>query len=737
MGMLKSSLSSGLTKAQKAAERQKRAARQTAGGGNKSAAAYSAAPAKRHAEEPETVKSESTPVYTAAKKSSSADTPLPSGSHYSSSGSRHSGSHGSLGEVSVYEQRRQQRDAARKDFWNHTLDLLGTASAQAGRGITGISVPVEQQLEESRRQIENVRAIREANARFEAARKPIEWDGRAELISALEQLDMQSGWEINEEQANAAEQQRQELLARLREGDLAAGNGVRSGTDADTGRDILESTAKGIAGAGVNAFSNLGQLMAKADAYTYSENEFLTDWMLGNDLSVMRQARIDAYNDPANQEKWQEIDAIADKLDNDAATVLRRAKEGKSIVGEAGVDVAKGVLEAGFDAGLAAVTGGSALVPLAACVYGQSVGTARRAGATLEQQAAYGLTSAAIEVASEMLFDGVAKIYGAGAADDIVEKLVVELAESDTGRGMLRFLAGAAGEGAEEVVSDLLSPLAEATYRDESLAELYRQLEPSELLYDYLIGAAISTLASGASTMTGQRGDASAEYRANEAEYLNILERNGLLPPESDKNAAHEGAATDNSEHASFVQDSAISQVSDANAPLYETDAEEYIRWSKAVGLNEAVKSLAEYEDIKYNDSPRFELLQRYTGDVESGWISPLIGFSGYEELYNRTQNEIVGQTTVSGLVITGQSRHFLQRLIGTMQDPKIYKEEHRVIRRSGVELEDIIKAVTTGTPRPIKHFQNGASQLFLSPKCKVSINPETGMLIQCSFYEE
>ena len=108
---------------------------------------------------------------------------------------------------------------------------------------------------------------------------------------------------------------------------------------------------------------------------------------------------------------------------------------------------------------------------------------------------------------------------------------------------MLRFLAGAAGEGAEEVVSDLLSPLAEATYRDESLGELYRQLEPSELLYDYLIGAAISTLASGASTMAGQRSEASAEYRANEAEYLNILERNGLLPTESDKNAAREGAA--------------------------------------------------------------------------------------------------------------------------------------------------------------------------------------------------
>ena len=73
----------------------------------------------------------------------------------------------------------------------------------------------------------------------------------------------------------------------------------------------------------------------------------------------------------------------------------------------------------------------------------------------------------------------------------------MELADSETGCGMLRFLAGAAGEGTEEVVSDLLSPLAEATYRDESLAELYRQLEPADLLYDYLIGAAISRSISG------------------------------------------------------------------------------------------------------------------------------------------------------------------------------------------------------------------------------------------------
>ena len=50
--------------------------------------------------------------------------------------------------------------------------------------------------------------------------------------------------------------------------------------------------------------------------------------MLGNDPSVMRQARIDAYESAEAKEYWSSIDAIADRLDNDAATVLRRAKEG-------------------------------------------------------------------------------------------------------------------------------------------------------------------------------------------------------------------------------------------------------------------------------------------------------------------------------------------------------------------------------------------------------------------------
>ena len=170
----------------------------------------------------------------------------------------------------------------------------------------------------------------------------------------------------------------------------------------------------------------------------------------------------------------------------------------------------------------------------------------QRAGANLDRQTAYALTSTAIELASEKLFDGVAGIYGAGAADDITEALVRRLADSDTGRTLLRAVIGSVGEGTEELVSDLLDPLAEAMVRDESVVELYRQLDPADMLYDYLIGSTIGLFGSGANIATGQNAEANRtlkELDANEAAYLRRMEEIGHLRPEGKETAALNGAA--------------------------------------------------------------------------------------------------------------------------------------------------------------------------------------------------
>lgn len=164
--------------------------------------------------------------------------------------------------------------------------------------------------------------------------------------------------------------------------------------------------------------------------------------------------------------------------------------------------------------------------------------------------------------------------------------------------------------------------------------------------------------------------------------------------------------------------------------------AQEYYNvWSKSIGVNESIKTLAKYYDVKYNDSPRYELLQRYVKDVKSGWVSPLSGFASYETLHNRVENELVGRSTSNGIQISGQSKHFIQRIIGTGADPIKTDAAGNPVRRSGVELDDIADALFNGTARPVKTnpTTKKKSQKFYTDVCEVSVNPDTGTLIQCN----
>ena len=136
---------------------------------------------------------------------------------------------------------------------------------------------------------------------------------------------------------------------------------------------------------------------------------------------------------------------------------------------------------------------------------------------------------------------------------------------------------------------------------------------------------------------------------------------------------------------------------------------------------------------MKDNDSPRYELLQRYARDVDSGWISPLSQFDNYETLYNRIQTEIVGTAASNGIVITGQSQHFMQRVIGTMVDPQKLRDNLQIIRRSGVDINDIKDTLYNPVEiYPVRVSQSGRKSVKLNGKnCSVTINPDTGILIQ------
>lgn len=198
-----------------------------------------------------------------------------------------------------------------------------------------------------------------------------------------------------------------------------------------------------------------------------------------------------------------------------------------------------------------------------------------------------------------------------------------------------------------------------------------------------------------------------------------------------------------NDEYARFSKAAGLrSQRERANIPGFgvkeagaaRSGAEAYYKhWSKSIGANDSVKTLAAYYDMKYNRPDEYKLLKQYARDVESGWISPLSGFENYKNLYNRIQSEIIGKRVADGTMITGQVPHFMQRVIGTMVDPQKLRDDLAIIRRSGVDVDSIVDAVFN--PVEIGQVQirkSGKRSIKLvGQKCAVTINPDTGELIQ------
>ena len=153
-----------------------------------------------------------------------------------------------------------------------------------------------------------------------------------------------------------------------------------------------------------------------------------------------------------------------------------------------------------------------------------------------------------------------------------------------------------------------------------------------------------------------------------------------------------------------------------------------HTEWLRSIGAEKSeLNTLAKYYEAKYNNSPAYRMLHRYAQSVESGMLSPLSGIDLYCSLYERIQNEIVGKQAANGILIQSQSHRFMERVLGTIKDPHTDKP------RSGVEISDLIDCVFHGIARPTKMTNGSLSQLLCTDKCAVSINPETGILIQCN----
>lgn len=236
--------------------------------------------------------------------------------------------------------------------------------------------------------------------------------------------------------------------------------------------------------AGQNMMAN--QMLADADLRNMSDAE----WQA---LQRQSEAARTDYSSP--------LYTAADKLAEEQARLHEQSQKGASAIGGVVNDVAENMVQMLGDAAVAKLTVGASLMSMGVRTFGSSAGEARRAGADQGRQVAYGLVKTGIELATEKISDGLAGVYGKGAADDLTERLILKIAGEGNkpAAKLLSIFFSAVGEGGEEAISGLLEPAANAIIEGSSAFDAYTTKEGREgmkddILYSALIGALCGSL---------------------------------------------------------------------------------------------------------------------------------------------------------------------------------------------------------------------------------------------------
>lgn len=286
---------------------------------------------------------------------------------------------------------------------------------------------------------------------------------------------------------------------------------------------------------------------------TDQEEQFLNQLIRGN------QERIAQYT-TAQRGREETVGAARDLADQWAARGEKErqaASAGLNGLGRLAVDTGIGLAQYAGDVGIGALTGGSAMVPMAIRSFGGGAQQARLDGADDGQAALFGLASAALESVTEGL-GSVGRInsrfFGEGALDEIMEGMVAALerkGSTSVGRAALNRIGTAAtafvSEGAEEALSSLVSPILErAIYSDEPLdvGEIL-----GDALYDFAVGGTIGAIAGGVggTNTTGAQAQARTRF-ADQAitDAYNEMSRSGMFSPASTRARAEAASYLDN-----------------------------------------------------------------------------------------------------------------------------------------------------------------------------------------------
>ena len=143
--------------------------------------------------------------------------------------------------------------------------------------------------------------------------------------------------------------------------------------------------------------------------------------------------------------------------------------------------------------GLMTGTEAGSLATMGISSFGSGVEQAYNQGATRGEATGYGLLNSSIEVATEKMFSGVGGVLGKGELDDAIINGINKNIKNELAQKLTSFGIKSLGEGTEEVLGDLLQPMAQKlTYAsEEELTKLYKEQNYLEDFVSGVLSAAI------------------------------------------------------------------------------------------------------------------------------------------------------------------------------------------------------------------------------------------------------
>lgn len=254
---------------------------------------------------------------------------------------------------------------------------------------------------------------------------------------------------------------------------------------------------------GVNPRTGKRLTVDQRSRYYKILNTMYTDGKIAEMENVYKEAT--ANQKARTMETANAAFAASDRLKASADKDVAAAKEGSGKAGQFLVDLGYTGTQLLADTAANAIAPGAGMVSMASRVYGDASAEARREGKTAGQQALSGLKGATIEVLTEKLFGGLAKAYGAGTADELVEKVADKLTKTEAGQRAAVWLINSGGEGLEEVVSDVLNPLADrALGLDDGTGAIFTTDDAAQMAYDFLLGGTMGLIGSSGQLRRGR-----------------------------------------------------------------------------------------------------------------------------------------------------------------------------------------------------------------------------------------